>query len=84
MSLLKLGRVKAPHRKNTSATGAERIPAPAEVLIPMSQHIGAPSKPTVKAGDRVFVGTLIAEAGGYVGAPIYSSVSGKVKKIEEL
>ena len=61
---------------------AVRMPAPSVVTIPMSQHIGAPSVPTVKVGDEVFVGTKIADAGGYVGAPMHSSVSGKVKKID--
>ena len=57
--------------------------APKSVTIPMSMHIGAPAKPVVKAGDLVSVGTLIAEAGGFVSAPIYASVSGKVTKIAE-
>lgn len=49
----------------------------------MSQHIGAPANPVVKAGDTVYVGTLIGEAGGFVSAPVHSSVSGTVKKIEK-
>ena len=63
---------------------AVRMDAPKEVLLPTSQHIGAPATPVVKAGDRVYVGTLIAEAAGYVSSPVYSSVSGTVKKIEPL
>ena len=55
---------------------------PETVLLPMAQHIGAPASPAVKVGDSVFVGTVIAEAGGFVSAPIHSSVSGTVKKIE--
>ena len=47
----------------------------------MSQHIGAPASPIVKVGDKVYVGTVIAEAAGYVSSPIHSSVSGTVKKI---
>ena len=54
---------------------------PKTVTIPMSMHIGAPAKPTVKVGDEVKVGTLIAEAGGAVSVPIHASVSGKVTKI---
>lgn len=53
-----------------------------EVVYPLSQHIGAPAKPVVDKGDSVLVGQLIAEAGGFVSAPIYSSVSGTVKAIE--
>ena len=82
MSLFKLGTVKVPHRKNTAEMPAVRMAPPAAVLIPMAQHIGAPANPTVKPGDKVFVGTLIGEAGGYVSANIHSSVSGTVKKIE--
>ena len=59
------------------------MPAPKTVRIPTSQHIGAPAKLLVKPGDEVFVGTLIAEAAGYVSAPVHSSVSGKVVKIDE-
>ena len=46
-----------------------------ELVYPISQHIGAPAKPVVQKGDKVKVGTLLAEAGGFVSAPIYSSVS---------
>ena len=80
--MFKLGKTKVPHRKHTSEMEAVRIPAPASVVIPMSQHIGAPATPVVKIGDKVYVGTKIAEAGGFVSAPIHSSVSGTVKKIE--
>ncbi len=80
--LFKLGRTHVPHRKNTAEMPAVRMTPPSSVLIPVSQHIGAPSVPAVKPGDKVYVGTLIAEAGGYVGAPIHSSVSGTVKKID--
>lgn len=53
-----------------------------DMVYPLSQHIGAPAKPVVEKGDPVLVGTLIAEAGGFVSAPIYSTVSGVVKAIE--
>ena len=53
-----------------------------ELVYPLSQHIGAPAKPVVGRGDRVLRGQKIAEAGGFVSAPIYASVSGKVKAIE--
>ena len=73
-----------PHRKNTAHMEAVRMPVPATVTIPVSQHIGAPAKPVVKVGDKVFVGTLIAEQNGYISAPVHSSVSGTVKKIEDI
>lgn len=76
--------IHVPHHKNTSGMPAVRLPVPKEVEIPLSMHIGAPAKPVVKAGDIVKVGQLIAEAGGFVSAPIHSSVSGKVKRISEI
>ena len=78
----KAGTVHVPHRKNTAGMPSVRMPAPKSVLIPLSMHIGAPATPVVGIGDEVKVGTLIAEAGAFVSAPIHSSVSGKVKKIE--
>lgn len=53
-----------------------------DLVYPLSQHIGAPAVPVVKKGDRVLTGQLIAEAGGFVSAPIYATVSGTVKGIE--
>ena len=53
-----------------------------ELVYPLAQHIGAPANPIVAKGDRVLVGQKIAEAGGFVSAPVYSSVSGTVKAIE--
>ena len=54
-----------------------------EMVYPMSQHIGAPASPIVAVGDKVLKGQKIAEAGGFVSSPIYSSVSGTVKAIEK-
>lgn len=53
-----------------------------DLVYPLSQHIGAPAEPIVKKGDRVLTGQKIAEAKGYVSAPIYATVSGTVKAIE--
>ena len=53
-----------------------------ELVYPVSQHIGAPAKPIVAVGDTVLKGQMIAEAGGFVSSPIFSSVSGTVKAIE--
>lgn len=52
------------------------------LVYPLSQHIGAPAGPIVAVGDHVLKGQKIAEAGGFVSAPIYASVSGTVKAIE--
>lgn len=56
--------------------------APKEVRLLLSQHIGAPAKCIVKAGEEVTVGQMIAEAGGFVSAPVHTPIAGKVKKIE--
>lgn len=53
-----------------------------DLVYPLSQHIGAPAVPVVKKGDRVLAGQKIAEASGFVSAPIYATVSGTVKAIE--
>lgn len=53
-----------------------------DLVFPMSQHIGAPAKPVVAKGDRVLVGQLLGEAGGFVSANVISSVSGTVKAVE--
>jgi electron transport complex protein RnfC len=59
----------------------EVMPLPAKVVIPLSQHIGAPSKPVVKIGDEVKTGQVISEAGGFVSIPMHASITGKVTKI---
>ncbi len=76
--------IHVPHRKNTQNDLPRRLDTPKTVAIPMSMHIGAPSKPTVKVGDTVKIGTRIAEPGGFVSVPSYASVSGKVTKIIDL
>lgn len=60
-----------------------RIEAENNMVYPLSQHIGAPAKPVVAVGDRVLKGQLIAEAGGFISSPVYSTVSGTVKKLEK-
>ncbi len=67
----------------SASTRIVDIEAPDYVRIPLSQHIGAPCKPIVKEGDHVLVGQKIGEPGGFVSAPIHSSVSGKVRKIDK-
>ncbi len=75
------GGAQVPHRKNTAQVKSVIMPSPKCVTIPMLQHIGAPCEPCVKAGDNVFVGTLIGDSEKFISAPIYSSVSGVVKEI---
>lgn len=60
------------------------MPSPASVTLPTSMHIGKPARVTVKVGDDVFVGSLIAEQDGAISSPIHASVSGKVTKIIDM
>ena len=84
MSIRLLHGVHVPHRKNTAECVPTRMPPPAMVTIPMSMNIGKPATPVVKAGDEVKVGQRIGEPGGFVSSPVYSGVSGKVKKIDKM
>lgn len=77
-----LGGVHPEENKITAEMSTQVADLPKQAIFPLSQHIGAPAKPVVQRGDKVKVGTLIAEAGGFVSAPIYSSVSGTVAKID--
>ncbi len=71
-----------PHNKLTAGVSSVRVAPPAEVLLPLSMHSGAPAVPVVKEGDYVRVGQLIAEEGGNISSPVYATVSGTVKAIE--
>lgn len=82
--LMKLHGIKVPHKKNTANCVPVRLSVPETVRIPMSMHIGKPAKVVVKRGDTVKVGQLIGEADGFISAPVHSSVSGTVAKIEEM
>ncbi|MBR6678365.1 MAG: electron transport complex subunit RsxC, partial [Oscillospiraceae bacterium] len=66
----------------TKDKAIEQLAAPAQVVIPMSMHIGAPSKPIVAVGDKVKVGQVIGEPGGFVSVPVHASVSGTVVAVE--
>ena len=77
------GGVHPSERKEFSEHIAlERFPEPETVVISMSQHLGAPANPIVQVGDTVKVGQKIAEAAGFISAPVHSSVSGTVVAIE--
>ena len=84
LSTFKIGGIHPEENKLTAEVATQVAPLPTQAVFPLSQHIGAPAKPVVGKGDRVKVGTLLAEAGGFVSAPIYSSVSGTVVKIDTI
>lgn len=81
---MKLHGIKVPHKKNTAGIAPVRLAIPETVSIPMSMHIGKPAKPVVKKGDEVKVGQLIGEADGFISAPVHSSVSGVVAKVDDM
>lgn len=78
----RIGGIHPPENKLSAGKPITPLAVPKQVIIPLSQHIGAPAQAVVKKGDMVKVGTLIAKAGGFVSANIHSSVSGKVNKID--
>lgn len=78
------GGVHPDDNKNfTNAKPITVLAPPEELVFPLSQHIGAPCEPCVKVGDYVKMGTKIADSEAFVSAPIHSSVSGTVTKIED-
>ncbi|MBP1924914.1 electron transport complex protein RnfC [Sedimentibacter acidaminivorans] len=78
------GGIHPPHnKKQTQSMPIENAVEPKYVVIPLSQHIGAPCEPLVVAGDKVKVGQKIGESKAFVSAPVHSSVSGTVKRIEQ-
>jgi len=62
----------------------KKISCPPRVILPLSQHTGAPGIPLVKVGDLVEEGQKIADADSFISSPIHASISGKVSSIEKL
>ena len=79
-----LGGIHPEENKFSAGKKIEVLPIPAQVSIPIAQHIGAPSTPVVEKGDIIKVGQLIAKSSGFVSANIHSPVSGKVFKIDKV
>ena len=78
------GGVHPDDNKNyTASKPIEIMEPPAELIFPLTQHIGAPCTPCVAVGDYVNMGQKIADSDAFISAPIFSSVSGTVKAIEK-
>ncbi len=78
------GGVHPPHNKrHTESLAIEVLAAPSKVVIPLSQHLGAPARILAKRGDEVRIGQLLAEAGGFISAPVHASVSGTVSAVAD-
>lgn len=79
------GGIHPPYNKElASGKPVREAPVPAEVLIPLQQHIGAPNEPLVNPGDRVELGQKIGASEAFVSAPVHASVAGTVKEIAEI
>ena len=78
------GGIELPGRKEVSTfRPVEPAPLPKRLILPLSQHLGAPAEPLVAVGDRVLKGQMIASPGGFVSAPLHASSSGTVISIGE-
>ena len=77
------GGLRLPGHKAASTNGAIReVPLPAQLILPITQHVGDPAQPVVAAGDYVLKGQLLADPQGTLGAPVHASSSGTVVAIE--
>ncbi len=79
-----LGGIHPPENKISADKPLEVLPAPKTATIPVAQNLGAPSKVIVKKGDTVKTGQLIAKGEAFISANVHSSVSGKVKKVDDV
>lgn len=84
MKTFRIGGVHPAENKLSAACPIKKAALPKQAVFSLYQHIGAPAKPVVAKGDVVKVGTMLADADGFVSAPVFSSVSGKVAKIDAI
>jgi electron transport complex, RnfABCDGE type, C subunit len=83
LKTFRIGGIHPKEHKISAGRAIQPIALPSQVIIPLSQHIGAPCQPVVKKGDTVKVGTLVGKSVGFISANIHSSVSGTVLKIDK-
>jgi electron transport complex protein RnfC len=76
-----MGRLILDHRKNTKNCATVDFATPQEIILPMSQTIGAPCDVLVKVGEKVLIGQKIGDSSAAMSAPIHSSISGEVTEI---
>ncbi|MCO6489103.1 MAG: electron transport complex subunit RsxC [Phaeodactylibacter sp.] len=69
------------HKEETNGLPIRQFPFAPLIILPMAQHIGAPSQIVVREGQEVVRGQLLAKAGGYVSVPLHAPISGTVRKI---
>ncbi|MFC2411764.1 MAG: electron transport complex subunit RsxC [Bacteroides sp.] len=84
LKTFRMGGVHPLEGKLTAGKAIEQMPVPSEVVMLVSQHLGAPAECVVQKGDQVKVGQLLAKATGFVCANMHSSVSGSVTKVDKI
>lgn len=84
LKTFRLGGIHPKENKLSAGQSIQSTDLPAQVSIPLIQHIGAPCQPIVKRGDKVKVGTQIGKTVGFVSTNIHSSVSGTVFKLDKV
>ena len=82
MKTFRMGGVHPEENKISNDAAIEVMPVPAQMVVLMNQHLGAPATPIVQKGDKVKVGQLIGEAQAFMCANVHSPVSGTVLKVE--
>lgn len=83
LKTFKIGGVHPDENKLSEHVAIQTLPLPNQVILPLGQNLGAPSKPIVKKGDDVKVGQLIAKGESFISANLHSPVSGKVLKLDD-
>jgi H+/Na+-translocating ferredoxin:NAD+ oxidoreductase subunit C len=79
------GGIHPPYNKELASSQPIKVaPVPPQIIIPLSQHIGAPNDALVKPGDKVKVGQKIGGSEAFVSAPVHSSVAGTVKDVTDV
>lgn len=82
MKTFKMGGVHPEENKISNDAAIEVMPVPAQMVVLMNQHLGAPATPVVQKGDKIKVGQLIGEAQAFMCANVHSPVSGTVLKVD--
>ncbi|WP_457666727.1 electron transport complex subunit RsxC [Thiolapillus sp.] len=72
------------HKGQTAHIPVRRLPFPPLLILPLSQHIGAPSRAMIKKGEEVVRGQPIASASGAVSVPLHAPATGRIRGIERI
>lgn len=79
-----IGGVHVPENKHQSVQSSiGTLPMPKELVIPLTQHMGAPPKLLVAKGEKVLKGQVLAEPKGFVSAGVHAPTSGVISAISD-